>query len=162
MSVFRIIAALLISLIAAGFTACGEEDDSNPPDKSQNQGYDGQDPKASGCDIPAPTDVPRTTVPVKLPDGKVLGQLDLRRSSSCQTMWGRVSGLPQVLIGGNVMHVNAVRPRDGAAAPFQTTDVYIAVFGDMLTFRTGCVYAEAYVVRKGKQGPKARTPCRMG
>ena len=156
----HVVSVFTVVLIALGLAACGGGDDSKSSDKSQNKGYDRQDPKAAGCDTPAPVDVPGSTVPVKLPNGKVLGQLVLRRSTSCQTMWGRIGGLPKKPTGYDVMHVNVTRPSDGATAPFQTKDVYIAVFGDMLTYRPGCVYAEAHVVRKGKQGPVAKTPCK--
>ncbi len=166
--------SMLFAVLLCGLAACSSEDapqKERPSDtakqesKTLNRGYDGQDPKTAGCDQPPAVDVPGSQVPVRLPNGRKIGTLVLRRSAGCQTMWGRVDGLPEKPSGKDVMHVNVKRPADDASAEFDTPDVFIAVFGDMLTYRPGCVYAEAYVsrvIREGeaKKGPVAKTSCK--
>lgn len=119
---------------------------------------DHEDPNQSGCAKTA-VSVPGISVAVLDPDGKPVGRLVLRRSTACETIWGRVEGLPPKPRPGDVMHVNVHRREREATANYHTPDVYKAVFGDMLSYRPGCVEAEAYLVRSGRRGPTAHTPC---
>jgi hypothetical protein len=56
------------------------------PEAAQAAPRDGQDPIASGCASTAST--PRS-VPIRA-NGTVVGRVDLRYSSGCRTVWGRV------------------------------------------------------------------------
>ncbi len=157
---------LLFLLLPISLAACGDEAEKRTSSKEANKEYDRRDPNAAGCSNPAliqsgaVSDVPGSRQPVKLSDGKVLGTLTLRRSTKCQTMWGRVDGLPKTPTGYDEMYVAVTRPEDKKTASFKTKDVFMAVFGDMLSYQGGCIKATAYVIRRGQKGPTAVTPCK--
>lgn len=160
----------LYCVFALSITACGGQTatvtvhDKATPDYARQ---DGRDPNRSGCSSPMlidsniVTNVAGTSVAVRAPDRRRLGTLVLRRSAKmdCHTMWARVDDLPPRPPRGYVIHLTVVRPGDGRRVAYQTRNVAVAAYGNMLTYERGCVRAEAFLSRRGKDGPTARTSC---
>jgi hypothetical protein len=58
------------------------------------------------------------------------------------------------------IYINAFRiPGPGAARWHFSGDMPYGSWGNVLSTRPGCVYAEAYVADKTGEGPHARTAC---
>lgn len=119
---------------------------------------DQKDPNQAGC---SPTAVPLggSATVVHDPAGGVAGTVLLRYSTACQAMWGRVEGLEGH--GRYLVEIDVHRPSDGATARFHVRDTRTIVFGNMLSARSGCVYAVAWLTQGQKRGGLSRTPCMM-
>lgn len=105
-----------------------------------------------------------STRTVKLPNGRVFGQLLLRHSTICQTAWGEVFYNDAHKPLGFSITVIVIRPHGPhpKTIPFTTTDYVSPAFSSMLANNqaaNGCVYAKARVTVGGKTGPTAITAC---
>ncbi len=124
---------------------------------------DGDDPVSKGCNRDA---VVISQSPVLRSDGGQFGTLELRRSDVCHAAWGRIV-LSTADDPANhrplEVHITARRPVDHGSAeyPFAYGGATVTtVYGNLLTTRSGCVSAEAYLVRPaGQRGPLSRTLC---
>ncbi|MFF7187925.1 helix-turn-helix domain-containing protein [Streptomyces sp. NPDC008222] len=115
---------------------------------------DGDDPRARGCDADIST---VTTVPLDLPGGERFGDLLLRRSSTCGTVWASARYSNPLLYA---VRLAAHRPADGAEVHSEwSNNTPPGSYGDMLSTATGCVWVESVVVTPKGTGPTARTPC---
>jgi hypothetical protein len=158
----RQLSLVLLTGLALCLAACGGGSGGS---KLSNTVYDGKDPYDAQCVVNT-SHVPGSAVPLFAPrEQKKMGTLLLVRSPKCQTMWGKVGGLPATANGKDTLVITAVRPRDNQHASFTVppTDVYKGAFGNMLTYQVGCVYATAQIIRAVKngtplKGPVARTP----
>lgn len=119
---------------------------------------DGTDPYINRCGGDQ-IRLEQRTWPIYWLDGRLYGQLALYHSKNCQASWGYVYGHNSpawtVVITdrrlGQDPQTTVVSLR-GAAAPDS--------WGNVLSDRTGCVHAEAYVVTAaGLTGPTTMTSC---
>ena len=119
---------------------------------------DGTDPYIGRCGSDQ-VRLEQRTWPIYWPDGRLYGRLALYHSSACRASWGYVYGPNSpawtVVITARRQGQNpASTPASfrGAAPPNS--------WGNLLSDRTGCVRAEAYVVAAaGHRGPTAMTSC---
>ncbi|WP_394365545.1 helix-turn-helix domain-containing protein [Streptomyces sasae] len=119
-----------------------------------HQDMDGDDPRARGCDADVST---VTAVPLDLPGGARFGDLRLRRSNSCGTVWASAYYSNPSLY---TVRLAAHRPADGAEVHSEwSNNTPPGSYGDMLSIATGCVWIESVVVTPKGTGPTARTPC---
>jgi hypothetical protein len=128
-----------------------------PTESESDAKLDRQDPNQSGCSPTAVT-VRGSGTPVFAPNGTRAGELILRRSTACQTIWGEVTGLRGH--SEYIVAIDVYRPSDKGQAPYHGLDEASPVFGNMLSASPGCVYATAYVQRQGRRGALAHTVCR--
>ena len=118
---------------------------------------DAADPIASGCN---PDRKPIDWVFVLRPEGTRFGMLILYYSADCQAEWGYVAGPNSPAW---TVHIVVHRSSDGASAPFAYSGTAPpGSWGNILSTRTGCVQAEAWVTDKHGAGPHARTNCMQG
>jgi hypothetical protein len=171
----RKLAVLVPIAIALVLTAaCGSS--SQPTGRSTSStapinghAYDGQNPgPACGANGQVKNryvfTVKGSSRTVRLPDGKVFGQLVLRHSTICQTAWGEVFYPGIRKPPGFAITITIVRPHgsDPAQIPFTTTDFLSPAFSSMLANNQaadGCVYATARVTVSGHAGPTVTTNC---
>ncbi|MER6350771.1 helix-turn-helix domain-containing protein [Streptomyces sp. NPDC001634] len=119
-----------------------------------HEDMDGDDPRARGCGADAST---VTTVALDLPGGRRFGDLRLRRSNSCGTVWASAYYSNPSLY---TVRLAAHRPADGAEVHSEwSNNTPPGSYGDMLSTGTGCVWIESVVVTPKGAGPTARTPC---
>jgi hypothetical protein len=119
---------------------------------------DGADPYISRCGSDQ-VRIEQRTWPISWPDGKLYGRLALYHSSACQASWGYVYGPNSpawtVVITAQRQGqdpASALSSFRGLAPPNS--------WGNLLSDRTGCVYAEAYVVAAdGLRGATAMSSC---
>jgi Helix-turn-helix domain len=119
---------------------------------------DGADPYISRCGGDQ-VRIEQRTWPISWPDGKLYGRLALYHSSACRASWGYVYGPNSpawtVVITAQRQGQSPVSSQSsfrGSAPPNS--------WGNLLSERTGCVYAEAYVVAAdGRRGATAMTGC---
>lgn len=122
---------------------------------------DGADPYISRC-ASDQVRIEQRTWPISWPDGKLYGRLALYHSSACQATWGYVYGPNSpawtvVITAHRQGQAPASAPSSfrGTAPPDS--------WGNLLSDRTGCVQAEAYVVATdGSRGATAVTSCWQG
>jgi len=122
---------------------------------------DGADPYISRCGSDQ-VRIEQRTWPITWPDGKLYGRLALYHSSACQASWGYVYGP-----NSPAWTVVITAQRQGqapASAPSSFRGVAPPnTWGNLLSDRTGCVQAEAYVVAAdGLRGATAMTSCWQG
>ncbi|HEX6468561.1 MAG TPA: hypothetical protein VF069_05645 [Streptosporangiaceae bacterium] len=111
---------------------------------------DGQDPYVAGCGRDQMVLEQR---PIHQSDGSTYGSVALFYSRYCAAAWGYVFGpnSPRLAV-----HITARRIEDGAAAPSMFRGkARNNSWGNVLSTRTGCVRAEAWV----NNGPHAITSC---
>ncbi|WP_405879937.1 XRE family transcriptional regulator [Streptomyces sp. NBC_01136] len=119
-----------------------------------HEDMDGDDPRARGCGADAST---VTTVPLDLPGGERFGDLRLRRSNKCGTVWASAYYSNPSLY---TVRLAAHRPADGAEVHSEwSNNTPPGSYGDMLSTASGCVWIESVVVTHKGTGPTARTPC---
>jgi hypothetical protein len=120
----------------------------------EHEPMDGDDPRARGCDLDATAPV---SVPPFLPGDVAFGELRLRSSAQCGTVWGSaLYSNPQMY----TVYIRARRPNDGAEVQSQWgNNTPPGSYGDMLSTASGCVIVEAWVVTPHDTGPHAITPC---
>ncbi|MGW4518452.1 helix-turn-helix domain-containing protein [Streptomyces sp. NPDC004393] len=95
--------------------------------------------------------------PVAYPDGRPFGTLLLVYSPTCRAAWGYLNG-PNSRQWTS--HIVARRPADNASAPSQFRgDAALGSWGNVLSTRSGCVYAEAWISTSGHDGRHTRTAC---
>lgn len=127
--------------------------------------FDQQDPKETGCEKDAETI--GDPVPVILPDGTKFGDLHMRYSRRCGTVWGTVFTTGPRPDGYESIIIESYRPEDRASTTF-TTSTYDPnptdgrIWGDMLGMskETGCVQIIAQIIQNGQYGPLACTQFR--
>jgi hypothetical protein len=95
--------------------------------------------------------------PLISPKGKEVGQVFLRRSTACGAAWAIIRG--PIKTNGLPFHIDLYRPADRESASFTTSDVGDPIWGDMLSIRQACVYAEVYVGAK-KNAKITKTACK--
>jgi transcriptional regulator with XRE-family HTH domain len=119
--------------------------------------HDGADPYASGC---KPDHKPIDWVLMLRPDGTRFGMLILYYSAACQAEWGYVDGPNST---SWTVHIVVRRPGDLTSAPFAYSGTAPpGSWGNILSTRTGCVQAEAWVTDRHGSGPHATTKCMQG
>lgn len=143
-----IVGLLAVVVVVVAVLALVAGQDGGSP--TSDPGWDHKDPQESGC---SRTPELLATVPISV-DGRRIGRLELKGSTSCQTAWARL-----VLTAAQrpPYVVNAIRPVDGVRDSFTYRKSATIVFGGMLKHTNGCVRAEAIVKRSGA---RASTPCR--
>ncbi len=115
---------------------------------------DGTDPQVDHCTADAEQ---LNSRPVYRKGGSLFGSIVLIYSASCQAAWGRLDAPNS---SAWTVHIIAHRiPGPGIAAWQFSGNVGFGSWGNVLSTRHGCVYAEAYVVDKSGEGPHARTSC---
>lgn len=88
---------------------------------------------------------------------QLLGVVELRKSSECNTVWGRLTIVPGATAYDQVS-VKIVRPSDGVEDSFAFKGS-LAIFTNMLN-RTGCVWTQGTIELESGQRYIARTSCR--
>jgi hypothetical protein len=141
-------AVVLVVLLSSGN---GSAPTTSSSGAEPRPGWDHKDPQESGCS--GTTEI-LDRVPVRN-NGRTVGTLQLRGSTSCQTAWGRVV-LHQTHAPPFVIEVT--RPLDGARDVYRYDKPAEVVFGNMLKHENGCVRAAVTV---GRARPiRAQTSCR--
>jgi len=155
-----LVAVAIIGVALLTGSSAGERGDGSETSSARetDTSLDGEDANLAGC-VKTAVNEQGVRVPVRLPSGAALGFLGLRRSTACETIWGKVRGLPKRPTGRDRLHFETLRPEDEQRVEYSTADVFKAAFGDMLSYRPGCVRVRAYVVRDGRRGKVAETPC---
>jgi|SRR5450755_501113 Helix-turn-helix domain len=122
---------------------------------------DGADPYISRCGSDQ-VRVEQRTWPISWPDGKPYGRLALYHSRACQASWGYVYGPNSAT--WTVVITARRQGQDPASAPSSFRgSAPPDSWGNLLSDRTGCVQAEAYVVAAdGRRGATAMTGCWQG
>jgi hypothetical protein len=120
---------------------------------------DGTNPMTTECPISSQL-VDR--VPITVPANHLFGWVELRRAADCRMAWGRVVPLPGEPITGPIhMVVRIVRPADSRQDEYAYSKPTSAVFTNMLSDGTACVYAEGQVTVDGEESAVVRTACRQ-
>jgi hypothetical protein len=119
---------------------------------------DGVDPYISRCGSDQ-VRIEQRTWPISWPDGKLYGRLALYHSSACEASWGYVYGPNSpawtVVITARRQGNDPVSAPSSFRGPAPPNS-----WGNLLSDRTGCVQAEAYVVAAdGRRGATAMTSC---
>ncbi|MDG4766024.1 DUF2690 domain-containing protein [Solwaraspora sp. WMMD406] len=123
---------------------------------------DGADPKDSGCALD-PDVVSVDQVETSL-GRQALGVIELRYSPMCGVAWPRflpyaVERIPY----GTRLHVDVVRPADGARAEFIAEYAGTGTFGNVLHSTRDCVQAEVRIdMPENPDGASAQTACFRG
>ncbi|HZM81737.1 MAG TPA: helix-turn-helix domain-containing protein [Candidatus Limnocylindrales bacterium] len=147
-----ILAGAAIGWSATNSTRPAPETPAGPPVKI----WDGNDPKAAGCDADA---MSLDSQPVG-----TFGQVLLRYSPACHAAWAKFQPLPSGPAGDvakAVVVVEAVRPADGIKTSFQYPSL-AQIYGDILLTGPGCVRAGATVTLPDGTGATGYTACLQG
>jgi hypothetical protein len=155
------VAALLVNLGFTVQTAPHSDQPRSPADSAARSTglspVDGADPYISRCGIDQ-VRIERRTWPIYWPGGKVYGHLILFHSDSCHANWGYVYGPNSPK--WTVVIITRRLQEDLASAPSSFRgDAPPNSWGNLLSDRTGCVRAEAYVITASGRGPTAVTSC---
>ncbi len=123
--------------------------------------YDGTDVTLSGCAAGRRVaTVPGTTLPVTDANGTWVGDLSLRTSYKCTTVWAEVA-YPAGVGAGHEYRITLVRQRDGAEATFRSLPEHDQRMsqGNMLYNGAACVRAQVQVLNVGSErlGPVVET-----
>ncbi|SMD14529.1 hypothetical protein [Kibdelosporangium aridum] len=156
---------------------------SNPDTPGSNQPaaaelearYDGKDPRGfdganSRCAEPPPSQLVQASSPLVMgPEGRPVGNIQLRTSPICPVIWGRVlwngneTDLYQIPAGWT-LHVVGHRPdtksRFDFPEPSSPTPIQYGL-GPMVVTLRGCVYVEAYFSNGDQQTSPSKTSCVM-
>ncbi|WBO61537.1 hypothetical protein [Streptomyces camelliae] len=115
---------------------------------------DGEDPYADGCRVDE-EEVDRR--PMSFPGGSPYSYLVLFHSHRCDASWGYVYGPNSSRWS---VHIVAHRQGDGATAPSSFSgNQRPNSWGNLLSTRTGCVSAEAYITQGRAQSSHTITDC---
>lgn len=120
---------------------------------------DDTDPKDSGCDSTARTVASTNTYgPARL----FLGQVILRYSPQCRTMWARFDPVSTMdKFPGAQFSLSTYRPRDANDVRFSVPYTGYFVWGNMLSTDKGCVEARVYITMpRPTSGPQVALPGR--
>jgi hypothetical protein len=129
--------------------------------------YDGYDPKGKDapgtrCADPPPSQ-PITQVQPSLvgPDGKVVGNVELRTSPICPVLWARVNWLKgtYVIPSGWTLHIQMHRSIHPKTIDYPAYTGAAYIYGNMLVALSGCVYAKVFFSNGARQTHPATTPC---
>ncbi|MFF4802465.1 helix-turn-helix domain-containing protein [Streptomyces sp. NPDC001351] len=94
---------------------------------------------------------------VRRRDSRAFGTLLLMYSPSCAAAWGYLNAPNS---SAWITHIDAHRVPGHTTAPSHFSgDAAFGSWGNVLSTRNGCVYAEAYVVDRNGEGPHAKTAC---
>lgn len=115
---------------------------------------DNTDPYADGC---KPDEKRLDGQKVYHKDGSLFGTLYLVYSRACQAEWGYLSAPNSA---SWTIYINAYRiPGDARTSWHFSGNEAPGSWGNVLSTKDGCVYAEAHVVDHDGMGPHTRTAC---
>ncbi|MGW1564678.1 DUF2690 domain-containing protein [Streptomyces sp. NPDC002144] len=116
--------------------------------------HDDTDPYADGCKA---DEKQLDWQPVYRKSGVTFGTIILMYSPACRAAWGYLNAPNSTAW---TIHIDTHRIPGRRAIRWQFSgDVALGSWGNVLSTLHGCVYAEAYVVQGGVEGPHARTAC---
>jgi len=116
--------------------------------------YDNTDPYEDGCKA---DEKQLDWQPVYRRSGAMFGSIILMYSPACQAAWGYLNGPNS---SAWTIHIVTRRiPGPGIVRWQFSGNIDSGSWGNVLSTRRGCVYAEAYVVDRSGEGPHARTAC---
>ncbi len=125
-----------------------------PPARAASVARDDTDPYADGC---KPDEKRLDAQPVYRENGKLFGTIFLVYSRACQAEWGYLTAPNSTRW---TIHINTYRiPGNSRTQWHFSSDEAIGSWGNVLSTKHGCVYAEAYVTDQNSRGPQARTAC---
>jgi len=127
------------------------------PDLPAQPVVDGADPQRANCDMEVSTLTHRD---LALASGKILGRIELRYSSKCNTSWARFAPAAGFVARRTLLvSVRTRRPQEGARSPASVAFGARPITDVMLMADRGCVTASATLTENTRVLAQATTDC---